>query len=884
MQIQIVLLGGKMMTKEKTILPADDTAAAFVKEKIAPRLIPKALFQLISHTNNPAGLAAMMLVGCLLVFVLIIATIIAWQKPHIETEAFNNLKAISGQEADQLADWLAERQGDGEATGNSSEFVENVAEFQRTGDNALRVRLQNRLESIRQAYGYAALMLMDAQGRSLLTPARTPPSPPLQSAILRAFDLGRVERTEILMDQGNDDKPHLDFVVPLMRKNESQRPLAALVLMCKLEQFRFPYHHRQSYTSPSGELILIRRDEKQIYFIGDFGNASRTVRIENISQSDSGYPEAFSVQPGVSGIAHGSDHRGTEVLAAYFPVAGTDWHILAKIDRERIMAPLYKLILWVAVVILLAEIGIVAVTVLLWREQNRSHELSLLAQTAKLNRRYRLVAQNTADVIWTVDIESRRLTFVSPSVEQLLGYTPEEFMQMDAFSFLSAQAQAHIQNVVPGRIKDFAEGVRISYTDEMAQKLKDGKWVWIETMSRFVEEDENNKLMAVGVSRDITVRRRHEQIQQARFRLVDSLPGQTLVDLQQNILEEAEILTASLFGFLHYVDQDQKTISLQTWSMKTLESSYPAGPEAGSRFNIEGKGALEECILEHRAVIRNDCSNLSGRKGLPDGPNSIVRELIVPVSRRGKIVSIVSVGNKETDYNSGDAEALTLLADLAWDIIEGKTAGDLLLLLRQEENERIGRELHDGLGSHLTGIRYVLDSIAHRAMSLKVPEISEDVLKCSNLLKESHDYIRDLARNFGESPEFKEPFITELRKFTATVETLFGIKCTAVIDSAFVWDSAQSAGDLLHIIHEAVNNAVRHGNPTWILVTAGPASISIESNGADFPDENAAAGSGIGLLSMRRRAESLGGRIEMKARPGGGTICSLNFSRREAEV
>ena len=45
--------------------------------------------------------------------------------------------------------------------------------------------------------------------------------------------------------------------------------------------------------------------------------------------------------------------------------------------------------------------------------------------------RYRLISENTADVIWLLDADSRRFTFVSPSVQQLLGYSPEEILGQD---------------------------------------------------------------------------------------------------------------------------------------------------------------------------------------------------------------------------------------------------------------------------------------------------------------------------------------------------------------------------------------------------------------------------------------------------------------------
>ncbi len=229
-----------------------------------------------------------------------------------------------------------------------------------------------------------------------------------------------------------------------------------------------------------------------------------------------------------------------------------------------------------------------------------------------------------------------------------------------------------------------------------------------------------------------------------------------------------------------------------------------------------------------------------------------------------------------------DAGVITHFVSAQEDITEKKRFNEQIAQMERSQNERIGLELHDGLGAHLTGIRYLLDSIAHKAHQLDESEIGNDVTKCSTLLQESHDYIRGLARNYAQRSEPQGRLGEELRKFASTVQVLFGIECTVTVNDALDADPV-SKTEIMHIVREAVNNAVRHGKPGKVWVKAHASEIVVENDGRDFPGEDGAQ-TGIGLVSMRQRAEALGGSIALSARPGGGTICRLLLADFRGQV
>lgn len=165
---------------------------------------------------------------------------------------------------------------------------------------------------------------------------------------------------------------------------------------------------------------------------------------------------------------------------------------------------------------------------------------------------------------------------------------------------------------------------------------------------------------------------------ESRLRISEFAYSHSLDELLQKTLDESEQLTESTIGFFHFVEDDQKTIFLQNWSTNTLKNMCTADGKL-QHYGIDLAGVWADCVRLQRPVIHNDYPNLAAKKGLPPGHANLSRILTVPIFRGGKIVAILGVGNKPTEYNDNDVQMANLLADLAWDITLAK---------RVEENLR----------------------------------------------------------------------------------------------------------------------------------------------------------------------------------------------------
>ena len=119
---------------------------------------------------------------------------------------------------------------------------------------------------------------------------------------------------------------------------------------------------------------------------------------------------------------------------------------------------------------------------------------------------YRLIAENSLDVIWTVDLEGR-VSYVSPAVEKLRGYTPAEVVGLPFSAVISPSSFGVVRESME-RIRAQAEGKEpeAPITAEVEQPRKDGSTVWTEVLVRVMRDDEGRPLGVLGVSRDVTKR------------------------------------------------------------------------------------------------------------------------------------------------------------------------------------------------------------------------------------------------------------------------------------------------------------------------------------------------------------------------------------------
>jgi PAS domain S-box-containing protein len=131
-------------------------------------------------------------------------------------------------------------------------------------------------------------------------------------------------------------------------------------------------------------------------------------------------------------------------------------------------------------------------------DDRRRAEEALRASEEK----YRFLAENVADVIWTMDFEGN-LTYVSPSIEQLHGYRAEELLGRPLTTLMPPESEIKTRKLVEESLAD-PQGVR---NISLEARHKDGRLIPIEVRAGFVRDDQGRPCGIIGTTRDITEKR-----------------------------------------------------------------------------------------------------------------------------------------------------------------------------------------------------------------------------------------------------------------------------------------------------------------------------------------------------------------------------------------
>jgi diguanylate cyclase (GGDEF)-like protein/PAS domain S-box-containing protein len=126
---------------------------------------------------------------------------------------------------------------------------------------------------------------------------------------------------------------------------------------------------------------------------------------------------------------------------------------------------------------------------------------------------HRLIADNSADVIWTIDLQGR-FTYASPAVRHILLYSPQEMLALSIQNVLTTASYEVATKAIAVELKILGTPeatLRKSRATEVEQVRKDGTTIWTEVHTRFIKNEQRQISGILGVTRDITERRKSEQ-------------------------------------------------------------------------------------------------------------------------------------------------------------------------------------------------------------------------------------------------------------------------------------------------------------------------------------------------------------------------------------
>jgi PAS domain S-box-containing protein len=217
------------------------------------------------------------------------------------------------------------------------------------------------------------------------------------------------------------------------------------------------------------------------------------------------------------------------------------------------------------------------------------------------------------------------------------------------------------------------------------------------------------------------------------------------------------------------------------------------------------------------------------------------------------------------------------------DISTLKSLEARILDISEQEQQRIGQDLHDSLCQQLSGIAYLCHSAWER-IACVAPTEAGALNRVSELLQEAIDQARGLARGLHPVENEVNGLVVALQGMVGSFQHIYRVSARFLCaKQVLILDNAV-ATHLYRIAQEAMSNAVKHGRASQIVVrlseTKDSFTLSVKDNGCGFPVERPKS-RGLGLETMRFRARAIGAELEIDPGAKGGTELTCTLRKRK---
>jgi PAS domain S-box-containing protein len=481
--------------------------------------------------------------------------------------------------------------------------------------------------------------------------------------------------------------------------------------------------------------------------------------------------------------------------------------------------------------------------------------------------RYQLVANNVSDVIWTsyfalsddeksllknsiakmatIILDRWRFSFASPSTERVFGYTQEEVYSLPIRKVVTPATYANMHKVLYQRLCDVAAGVSNATIQRMYDVeivCKDGSILWCESASTLICDESGYPSGILGITRDISKRRRMEMAlreSESKLRsLFENLPDFViLLDLDANIVfvnrGVGDIKTTGLShsnGF-SFIAPEHREIC-QAAFQEALQTHSPQAIKARDVFGYwwacRVVPLLDEGVSQHVLVI---CTDITEQQAV----------------------------------NEAIAKEQRLLRRL--------------LDLHERDRQLTAYDLHDGFVQHLAGALFRLQ--AFRETLVRDPAAAWEAHEtASKLVRKAIDDARRLISGL-RPPILDEAGIIEAIDYLVCENRLTDgpdIEFTHNVSFDRLAPPLESA--VFRIVQESLRNACRHSRSQTIHIDftqrGQTLMLKVQDWGVGF-DPSRVAEQRFGLQGIRERVRLLGGVISIESAPDQGTVIYVEF-------
>ncbi len=579
------------------------------------------------------------------------------------------IAAIGGLKFEQIQHWRTERRSDARRAAHGPYLMQDLALFLRDpGGQDHLATLRKHLEVERMEGVYAVVLLLAPDGQILISTDDSPP--PVDPATQRAVEAALASREAVLSDffRAPDGSVAIDVAAAV--GNAEGRPLAVVVLRSHAATYLYPLI--QSWPTPSGsaETLLVQREGEEVVFLNDLRHRSESALSLRLPMTRTDVP-AVQAALGRQGAFEGRDYRDVEVMADLRSLPGSPWFLVAKVDREEILAEARRRAILIALFVGAFVLLVGTVTAYAYRRRQvgllrdlYDSELTAQAKLRDAEGRYRRLFEQSPYGVLLVDAETGRVIEANERAAEQLGYSREEFAALQISDWEAAEKPEETAERMQAILRHGSDDF------DTLHRTKSGEirnvHIWTKTLRV------GDRACFYAIFQDVTERKRAEaELQSARELLEAIRQAQASFLASANtrgtfeqLLQTLLAVTGSEYGFIGEVlRQPDGTPFLKThaitniaWTPHWLEFYEKNAPQGLEFYNLQTLfGAV---ITSGRPVIANDPATDPRRGGLPPDHPGMRAFLGLPFFNADELVGMVGIANRQGGYDQALVDRL----------------------------------------------------------------------------------------------------------------------------------------------------------------------------------------------------------------------------------
>lgn len=397
------------------------------------------------------------------------------QAEAIREQKSNELESIAKLKVNQILQWRQERLTDATMNSSSPFFAQRVKNWiQSPDDSTLRAELLNHFQMIVDHEGYQSVILASQSGQILLSydPVSSAARPVSSDLVNQAVQANAPVFGDLTYDE-NSKTVYLDVAAPI--RDGDVDASAILILRIDPEQYLFPLIQSWPVPSQSAETLLTKKDGSDALFLNTLRFRDDPPMTFRVPLTNTNIP-AVQAGLGRTGEFQGVDYRGEEVLAGIYPIPGTSWTIIAKVDLSEILAEVHSLGLAVTLIVALAILmtALLATYAFHFRQKVLFQNLyNAERELRKSQEETRTTLYSIGDGVITTDAHGL-VTRINPVAEQLTGWIEAQAVGQPLpriFNVINEVTREPVENPAERALRD---GITVGLANHSLLIARDG--------------------------------------------------------------------------------------------------------------------------------------------------------------------------------------------------------------------------------------------------------------------------------------------------------------------------------------------------------------------------------------------------------------------------